>query len=129
MSATNKHIELQREKSALLKQIQDLHAFRPGSLEERFRKCGKPTCHCAHADSPGHGPIWVLTRKVKGKTVSKVIKKDAVDSTRKHIENYHRFQEFIHEYVETNVMICDALMKESEDDGQKEAEKRGSREP
>jgi hypothetical protein len=33
-----------------LAQISDL---RPGSLTARFRKCGKPNCHCAQKDSPG----------------------------------------------------------------------------
>ena len=38
-----------------------------GSLAERYRRCGKPTCHCATDGGPGHGPSWSLTRRVDGK--------------------------------------------------------------
>ena len=40
--------------------------LRPGSLKPRYRKCGKPNCHCAREGDPGHGPKWVLSREVKG---------------------------------------------------------------
>ena len=44
-----------------LAQVGDL---RPGSLVERYRRCGKSTCHCAHKGATGHGPSWSLTREM-----------------------------------------------------------------
>lgn len=38
---------LREHKDALLKQLAAIGEFRPGSLLARYRKCGKPTCHCA----------------------------------------------------------------------------------
>ncbi len=116
----------QQKKVSLLRHIESMLPFRQGSLEKRFRKCGKPNCHCAQPGSPGHGPIWVLTRKVKGKTVTKTIREDAVEATMKQIAEFHRFQEVVQEYVETNIQICDELLEESKDD-LKEAEKGGSK--
>ena len=52
---------------ASLTRVDDL---RPGFLTARFRKCGKPNCHCSKRDDPGHGPNFRLTRRVKGKTVT-----------------------------------------------------------
>jgi len=75
----------QQKKVSLLRQIESMLPFRQGSLEKRFRKCGKPNCHCVQPGSPGHGPTWVLTRKVKGKTVTKIIREDAVEATMKQI--------------------------------------------
>jgi hypothetical protein len=118
----------QQKKVSLLRHIESMLPFRQGSLEKRFRKCGKPNCHCAQPGSPGHGPIWVLTRKVKGKTVTKTIREDAVEATMKQIAEFHRFQEVVQEYVETNIQICDELLEESKDD-LKEAEKGGSKQP
>lgn len=126
LEANEKH---QQNKISLLRQIEDMLPFRQGSLEERYRKCGKPTCHCAQPGSPGHGPIWVLTRKVKGKTVTKIVKEDAVEVTKKQIAEFHRFQDVIHEYIETNIQICDELLEEPKDHGLKEAEKGGSKKP
>lgn len=129
MSTTmDAHMRYQQKKVSLLKQIEGMLPFRQGSLEKRFRKCGKPNCHCAQPGSPGHGPIWVVTRKVKGKTVSKIIREDAVEATMKQIDEFHRFQEVIREYVETNIQICDELLEESKND-LKEAEKGGFTQP
>src|SRR6266481_5471247 len=55
---------------ASLVRVDDL---RPGFLTARFRKCGKPNCHCAEKDSPGHGPSFSLTHRVAGRTVTQVI--------------------------------------------------------
>lgn len=115
---------LQEHKDALLSQLAAIPAFRPGSLIPRFRKCGKPTCHCAQDGDPGHGPSWSLTRYANGKTVTKIIPPDRVDEANHQIDRYHQFQKLMNEYVETNVKLCDALLKD-EHSGQT-AEKGGS---
>lgn len=115
---------LREHKNALLNQLAAISEFRPGSLVARFRKCGKPTCHCAREGDPGHGPSWSLTRYSGGKTVTKIIPLTHVDATKEQLDRYHEFQQVMHEYVETNVKLCDALL-EDENDG-REAEKGGS---
>ena len=117
--------ELVQKKKIVLEEIGKLPAFRPGSLEHIYRKCGKPNCHCAQPGAQGHGPVWILTRKVKGKSVGKVIKENAVECAHTQIKNYHEFQELIREYVETNVKICDKLLEQPKVDGLSEAEKGG----
>jgi len=67
--------------------------------------------------------VWILTRKVNGKSVGKVIKEEAVESTKAQIQHYHQFQELIREYVETNVKICDKLLEQPKVDSLTEAEK------
>ena len=52
---------LREQRATLLSQIAAIEEFRPGSLVERYRKCGKPTCHCAREGERGHGPSWSLT--------------------------------------------------------------------
>jgi hypothetical protein len=118
--------ELAEKKQEVLAEISKLPAFRPGSLEHIYRKCGKPNCHCAKPGAQGHGPVWILTRKVNGKSVGKVIKEEAVESTKAQIQHYHQFQELIREYVETNVKICDKLLEQPKVDSLTEAEKGGS---
>ncbi len=105
-----------------------LPEFRVGSFVGRYRKCGRPWCHCARVDSPGHGPSWSLTRSVEGKTVTKIIPTEAVETVQQQIARYHRFQEVIHDLVETNTQICDALLATGSDEqvGPEGVEKRGS---
>lgn len=108
----------------LLKQIGALPAFRQGTLASRFRKCGKPTCHCASDESLGHGPTWNITRKEHNQTISTYVKTKDVDLIQKQIDTFHQFQNLIHEYIETNIKLCDARL----DTGKaafREAEKKG----
>lgn len=128
MSSSPSLAALRKQRSTLLAQIADIDEFRPGSLVERYRKCGKPTCHCAREGDRGHGPSWSLTRGVKGKTVTKVIPADCVDATLAQIDRYREVQRLFHEYTELNVKICNSLMERShgESDGPEGAEKGGS---
>ena len=116
---------LRQQKRSLLQQLSEIGDFRPGSLVGRFRKCGKPYCHCAQEGDAGHGPSWSLTRGVNGKTLTKIIPKNAVETTKKQIEEYSQFQKLSHELVEVNVHICDQMLVSQVDDDGQEAEKGG----
>jgi 5'-deoxynucleotidase YfbR-like HD superfamily hydrolase len=106
-----------------LTQVDDL---RPGSLVERFRKCGKPTCHCAKPNSPGHGPSYSLTREVQSKTVTKIIPPSAVEQTRRQIAEYKRFRDLTREFVEVSDKVCDAQLQAA-DSASSEVKKNGAR--
>ena len=62
--------ELEQQRSFLAAQLSQLGDLRPGSVTGIIRRCGKPSCHCAQPDHPGHGPTLRLTYKVQGKTIS-----------------------------------------------------------
>lgn len=115
----------QADLRAALAQVGD---FRPGSLAERYRACGKPSCHCAQPGSPGHGPTWSLTHAVKGKTVTRVIPAEAVERTREQIGEYRRFRTLVRQFVEVSERLCD-LQLAGEKAARKEAEKKGASTP
>src|SRR5438046_10738024 len=48
-----------------------LSDLRPGSVSGIVRRCGKPTCHCAQPEDPGHGPSLRLTYKLQGKLLAR----------------------------------------------------------
>lgn len=103
-------LETQRER--LIDELAQLGDMRPGSLVGRFRKCGKPSCHCAKPASEGHGPSWSLTRSVEGKTVTKVIPAgSAVEQAKAQIAKYRRFRKLVQELIELNVQICDQKLE------------------
>jgi hypothetical protein len=62
--------QLEAQRVELFHQIAAVGDFRRGSITTTSGKCGKPSCHCAKANDPGHGPNFRLTRKVKGKTIT-----------------------------------------------------------
>src|SRR6202041_4205673 len=89
-----------------LAHVEDL---RPGFLTARFRKCGKPNCHCAQKDSPGHGPSYSLTHRAAGKTVTQVIPKGpAVERAKAQIAEYHRFRNLVGELSLVSQQSCSA---------------------
>src|SRR5712664_4543815 len=61
---------LEIKRSKLLEEFLSLGDLRPGSLTAVMRRCGKPSCHCAKRNDPGHDPQFRLTRRVAGKTVT-----------------------------------------------------------
>ena len=126
MSDPQRLTDLRSRKASLLNHLTSLADFRAGSLVGRYRKCGKPGCRCAREGQPGHGPSWSLTRSVKGKTVTKIISAEAVETTEQQIAECHRFQQIVHELVEINVKICDALREADDRNDPERAEKGGS---
>jgi hypothetical protein len=81
----------------------------------RFRKCGKPSCHCTQKGDPGHGPSYSLTHAVAGKTVTHVIPAGpAVERTRRQLEEYHRFRKLVQQLVTVSEQICDLQLRQAE---------------
>src|SRR5712691_6503298 len=98
--------------AASLARVDDL---RPGFLTARFRKCGKPNCHCAQKDSPGHGPSYSLTHASGGKTITQVIPQGpAVDRTRAQIAEYRRFRKLVQELIAVSEQLCNAQLQQPE---------------
>src|SRR5712671_3387276 len=98
--------------AARLARVDDL---RPGFLTARFRKCGKPNCHCAQKDSPGHGPSYSLTHRVGGKTVTQVIPQGpAVERAKSQIAEYRRFRNLVRELIAVSEQICSAQLRDPE---------------
>jgi hypothetical protein len=98
MSHSSRLEVLQIKRDQLKAGLAEIGDMRPGSLVGRFRKCGKPACHCVEKDAPGHGPCCSLTHAVEGKTVTRIIPKGAaVERSRQQMAGYHRFRDLVRE--------------------------------
>lgn len=107
--------ELEAQRSKILRQFTTLSDFRRGSICAVSRRCGKPTCHCAKPNDPGHDPQLRLTRKVEGRTVAESFPSPAAFRKAKaEIDEYHRFQNLTLELVTVNQRICRLRPVESE---------------
>ena len=91
-------------------EILALGDFRQGSLVPRYRRCGKPNCRCAKPGQPGHGPSYSLTRTVQGSTVTRIIPAEAVETTRRQLDEFQRFRQCCKKLVEVNENICQASL-------------------
>jgi hypothetical protein len=121
---------LEQRRARLRERLASIGDLRPGSLVGRYRKCGKPGCHCAQPGMVGHGPSWSLTRAVHGKTVTHVIPAGpAVARTQAQLAEYRRFRRLTQEFIEVSTHLCDAQLRAPGTGVPGGAEKGGSRRP
>ena len=112
-------------RSQLLDAFRGLGDLRPGSITAVVRRCGKPTCHCAKANDPGHDPQFRLTRRVAGKTVTESFPNPAaLRKAQKEVAEFRRFQKLTAELVTLNESICARRPVEQGRGGWTEAEKK-----
>lgn len=98
---------LETQRLALLRQINQLEDFRPGSITTTTGRCGNPRCHCHEPKDPGHGPNFRLTYKAHGKTVTESFPSVAARrKAEREIEEYRRWQQLSREFVEVNTALC-----------------------
>lgn len=98
---------LESRRAELLRALANLKDMRPGSVVGAVFRCGKPTCHCARPEDPGHGPNLRLTYKWHGKTVTEALPTSAaVRKVEREIAEFREYQRLGRELVEVNEQIC-----------------------
>ena len=102
---------LASRRDELLRSIAAIADCRPGSLVESYRKCGKPNCRCAAQDHPGHGPVWQLTTKVEGKTRTRRVTPDELDTVRAQTAEYRRLRSLYRELLDVSEQLCEARLQ------------------
>ena len=92
---------LESRRADLLRALADLKDMRPGSIVGAVFRCGKPSCHCAQPEDPGHGPHLRLTYKWHGKTVTEALSSPAaVRKAEREIAEFRDYQRMGRELVE-----------------------------
>lgn len=100
---------LESGRTQLHSQLAAVGDFRRGSLTAAYRRCGKPYCACAEPGHPGHGPIHLLTKSVKGKTATKAVPAGPqLEKVQREVSNYQRFKAVVEQIVAVNEQICEA---------------------
>jgi hypothetical protein len=80
-------------RARLSTQLADPIPMRRGSLAERFVKCSRPGCPCAHDPDARHGPYVSLTRSVAGTTRTRLLAPELADTVRRQIEIGRQFRD------------------------------------
>ena len=94
---------LEEDRSKLLEEFRSLGDLRPGSITAVVRRCGKPSCHCAKPNDPGHDPQFRLTRRVAGKSVTESFPHPAaLRKAQQEVAEFHRFQKLGEDLVGIN---------------------------
>ena len=94
--------------SRIAGELADVGFVLPGTLTERLTRCGRANCHC-HADPPQlHGPYHQWTRKVRGKTVTRILTDDQLADYQNWFDNQRRLRALIAELETLSLAITEA---------------------
>jgi hypothetical protein len=81
----------------LKQELQEVGFVCVGSLQTRYLPCGNPSCRCHQDVAKRHGPYHYWTRKVKGRTVTLLLKQEQVQLYREWIQNNRRLENLVRE--------------------------------
>lgn len=88
-------------------------------------KCGQRACACQHDPKAAHGPYFLLTQKIDGKTRSRYVSAEQAPLVRRQIESGQQFRERVEAYWEACERWADEQL-EGIPVSAEEAEKGGS---
>lgn len=92
---------LRRKRKQLLRKLPSLDAVVRGSLIERYKRCGKPGCKCAHG--PGHGPKYYLSVSLPGlQPQMDYVPQDLHEQVVQLLANYRQAREILEQICEIN---------------------------
>jgi len=110
----------------LAAQLAQPQPMRRGSFSQRFVKCSKPGCPCAHDPKARHGPYFSLTRGVRGRTHSRFFPAPQAELVRRQIQAGQQFRRQVQAFWEACEQWANAQL-ESPPDVSRAAQKRGSK--
>ena len=100
--------DLEQRRAELYAQLAGTGDFRPGSVSETWRRCGKPNCACAQQGNPGHGPRYLWTRSAGGRTRTRQLAAAELEKARREVAAYKQFVAVSEQIVAVNEAICEA---------------------
>ena len=92
---------LRRRRAALVRQFPPQEEILRGSLIERYKRCGKPSCRCA--TGRGHGPKFYLSvSRAGGHPQMQYVPVDYHDDVAQWLANYRHCRRILEEISEIN---------------------------
>ena len=80
----------------------------PGTLSRRHTRCGNSGCRC-HAEPPQlHGPYWWWTRKVRTKTITRLLTDEQVADYQAWFDNAHHLRALVAELETLSLGVDEA---------------------
>jgi len=95
------HSKLMLERQRLAAGLPPFEEMVRGCLVTRYRRCGKPNCHCV--GTQGHGPAHYLAVSLKGgKTEQILLSEETLPVARQYLENYKRWWDALERVSKVN---------------------------
>lgn len=86
-----------RAQQRIARQLADIDYALPGSVVERMMRCGSHHCRCRAHPPQLHGPYLQWTRKLNGKTVTKMLSAEQLERYQPWLDNAQRLRKLVHD--------------------------------
>jgi len=81
-------------------QLAALGDLRPGSLSTQYNVYGTPGCRCKATPPEKHGPYDQVSFTRKGKSSSKFVRKEDLNTVRRELKNYEVMKTLVDRWIE-----------------------------
>jgi uncharacterized protein DUF6788 len=82
-----------------------------GTLLERRKVCGKPSCRCAQDPAARHGPYYEWTRRHKRSLLHRVVSPEQAQMIREAIKNYRAILKLLRAWERETVRVIESLRR------------------
>jgi hypothetical protein len=97
-------LDLRERRRQLLADLPPMTRMLRGSLIERYKRCGRPGCHCA--SGPGHGPKRYLSVSTTGQRPQMdYVPNAAIGEVSECLANFSRVREALNEICAINAEL------------------------
>ena len=98
--------ELILQHRQVIRELGEIIGFRRGTISVNFRKCGKKNCACARPGHRGHGPQYLWSATIRGKSYAKNLTLGPeLETYQKSTEAYRHFQRLVQKLLQINEKI------------------------
>lgn len=98
-----------QEYQRLKRQLQALGYICLGSITRRWITCGNLACACHRDPDRRHGPYYQWTRKVGGRTQTRMLNESLVRLYQEGIRNHRRFDAILEKMREVSLAAFEAV--------------------
>jgi hypothetical protein len=91
-------------------QLAALGDLRPGSLSTQYNVCGTPGCRCKATPPDKHGPYYQVSFTRKGKSSSKFVRKEDLNTVRRELKNYEVMKTLVDRWIEMATELSNLRM-------------------
>ena len=91
-------------------QLAALGDLRPGSLSTQYNVCGTPGCRCKATPPEKHGPYYQVSFTRKGKSSSKFVRREDLNTVRRELKNYEVMKTLVDRWIEMATELSNLRM-------------------